>query len=417
MRGTALGSLALGLLLAGPVEARTWAVPGGSSLQQAIAEARPGDRLLVPPGRYQGALAVTVPDLELMGLPGAVLDGQGQGTVVLVVAPRVRLQGFTVTGSGRSESGDDAGIKVLGVRGCRLENNRLVDVHHGIYLQGASASLVLGNRMDGSYPGTAIAGGGDGVHAWNAPGCTLRGNELAWFRDGLYLEFAARSRVERNLSRDHRRYGLHFMFMDDGVFHHNRFLRSMAGSVLMYSHRIRVERNDFSQHHGTAGHGVLLKDVSDSILTHNRLADNHVGLFMDGSNRNQVRHNLIGGNGWGLQLYSSSAGNRFEANSFVLNGYDVAVDMARSRNAFVGNYWSGYHGYDLHGQGHGAVPHAPVSAFGMLVMQYPDLYAFGDSPAVSALAFAQRLVPALAPSELRDPRPLLVPPVGPHGPG
>lgn len=416
-----LGRWACGMIVAWllmgatPVEGRTWRVPPAQDLQQAISLARPGDRLQVAAGVYAGAVAVTVASLSLEAMPGAVLDGRGQGTILQIMAPGVTVSGFQLRHSGRSGGGDDAGLKVVGVMNCRILANRFEDVYHGIYLQAASRTLVRGNVLEGRAPAGSYEDWGDGVHVWNSRDNRIAGNAIHDFRDGFYLEFAAGSRLEQNQVFANRRYGLHFMYMDDALFRRNRFWRNQAGSVLMYSRRLRVERNDFEDHRGPVGDGMLFKENDDSLILGNRLVNNSVGLLMDGSNRNRFVANLFAGNGWGLELYGSCSQNRFQTNSFVANGYDVAVDMPHSRNAFEGNYWSAYHGYDLHGVGHGTQPHAPVAIFAFLAMQYPDLYAFTDSPAIRALAFAQQLLPALGPSDLRDERPLLRPPGGPYG--
>jgi nitrous oxidase accessory protein len=197
------------------------------------------------------------------------------------------------------------------------------------------------------------------------------------------------------------------MFMDDSRFQANRFHHNQAGSVLMYSKRIRVEGNTFGQNRGSVGDGVLFKENNDCVLRGNRIVENTVGLFLDSSNRNRLEGNVVAGNGWGLLLYSSCSGNVLTGNAFVGNGYEVAVDMRRSDNSIDGNFWSGYQGYDLDGDRRGDTPYCPVTLFSWLAMQYPDLVAFARSPAVQALAFAQKLLPSLAPSTLRDAHPLL----------
>ena len=241
-------------------------------------------------------------------------------------------------------------------------------------------------------------------------------NAISNFRDGFYLEFARGTVIEHNNSFDNRRYGLHFMFMDDSRFLFNVFRRNQAGTVLMYSKRISVENNAFADNRGPVGAGVLFRDNNDSTLRNNRLTNNTVGLFLDGSNRNRVEGNLFAGNGWGLQLYSSSVGNHLTGNTFYHNNYEVAVDMRNSRNTLDGNYWSGHQGYDLKSTGHGERPYSPVSMFSFLAMQFPDLYAFSGSPAIKALEFAQRLLPALSPSTLHDKHPLMFPRRAAYGP-
>jgi nitrous oxidase accessory protein len=404
-----LAFIALGAwaVMAGAAQARDIDVVAGGSIQQAIATAQPGDRVLVHPGTYREHVEVTVPRLALAGVGGPIIDGGGQGSVVLVRAPGVTVRGLHLQGTGRSLNGDDAGIKLDGVRGCTIEDNQLEGVFYGIDLQKSAHNVVRHNRVVGGASKGSFEGWGDGIRAWNSTGNAFEGNDVSGFRDGFYLESAAGTTIASNDAHDNQRYGLHFMFMDDSRFRHNTFRHNQAGTVLMYSKRIVVEDNYFTGNRGSVGDGVLFKENDDCLLRGNHILNNTVGLFLDSSNRNRFERNIVAGNGWGLLLYSSCAGNRFSANAFVANTYEVAVDMSRSDNVLEGNYWSGYRGYDLDGDGRGDTPYCPVSLFSFLAMQYPDLVAFAQSPAVQALSFAQKLLPALAPSTLQDAHPLL----------
>jgi nitrous oxidase accessory protein len=401
-------TFSLSLLAAGLARAQEIRVTPGDSRQQAIATARPGDTVRVGAGTYHGSLAVSSSGITLVG-EGATLDGDGRGTVVLIVGQGVEMRGFRITNGGKSPYGDDSGLKLMNATGCSVEENVLDNVYHGVYLQNSPGNTLRRNRITGGAPKGEYEGWGDGIHAWKSPGNLFQGNAVRQFRDGFYLEFADNTLIDGNSSSDNRRYGLHFMFMNGSRFANNEFRHNQAGTVLMYSSRILVENNLFCENKGPVGAGVLFRDNSDSILRNNRIISNTVGLFMDGSNRNRVEGNTFAGNGWGLQLYSSSIGNCVAGNNFYGNDYEVAVDMRNSRNSLDGNYWSGYRGYDLIGTGRGEVPYSPVSMFSFLAMQFPDLYAFSGSPAVRALEFAQKLFPAFSPSTLRDRHPLMYP--------
>jgi len=403
--------------LAGSVAgAQEFRVSPNQSLQQAIAMSRPGDIIRVAHGTYRGVLAVPVSGITMIGEGTPTLDGEGKGTAVLILGKGVILRGFHITNSGQSPYGDDSGIKLMNTTACTIEDNVIDRVYHGVYLQNSPGNTVRRNRITGASPPGHYEGWGDGIHAWKSSGNHFESNAVSLFRDGFYLEFANNTRIDHNKSFDNRRYGLHFMFMDDSRFVFNEFRHNQAGTVLMYSKRILVENNSFSDNRGPVGAGVLFRDNNDSILRNNRLTNNTVGLFMDGANRNRVEGNLIAGNGWGVQLYSSSIGNNLTGNTFYANNYEVAVDMRNSRNTLEGNYWSGYQGYDLKGTGRGDVPYSPVSMFSFLAMQFPDLYAFSGSPAIKALEFAQKLLPAFSPSTLRDEHPLIFPVRAANGP-
>lgn len=403
--------------LSAEVKAQEVRVTPDRSLQQVLALAKPGDVIRVGPGTYRGNLAITVPRIQVIGEGLPVLDGEGKGTVVVILAEGVTLRGFRITRGGASPYGSDAGVKLLNAAGCSLEDNVLDRVFNGIYLNRSAHARILRNQGTGAAPAASFDAWGDGIRLWNSPDARVEGNRISQFRDGFYLDFSPRAVLEGNQSFENRRYGLHFMFMNESRFTNNRFERNQAGSVLMHSKLLQIERNVFADNRGHVGSGILFKENNDSRLIGNRILNNTVGLFIDGSNRNHFEGNVVAANGWGTHLFSSSIDNVFTRNVFYINDFDVAVDMRISRNLFDGNHWSAYEGYDLDGNGQGDVAHSPVSVFSYLTMRYPDLSAFVGSPAVKALSFAQRLFPILSPSVLLDAHPVMSPALADHAPG
>jgi nitrous oxidase accessory protein len=402
-------AFALTLAITVPAGAAEVRVNAGDSLQQAISTAKPGDTVRVGAGTYKGVTAVTVPNLKLIGENRPVLDGEGRGTAVIILAPGVTMRGFRVTNSGTSPYGDDSGIRLENAPGGTITDNQLDKVFWGINVKRSPRTVVRANTVAGNAPAGSYIGWGDGIRVWNSTDALVTGNTVSGFRDGLYLEFSDRARIEGNDVRGCQRYGLHFMYMNGSDFRHNHFEGNQAGSVLMYSQQIHVEDNVFAANRGPVGQGVLFKENDNSTFRRNRILSNTVGMFIDASDRNAIEDNVVAGNGWGVLLFSSATDNDFRGNAFYANNYAVAVDMATSRNRFDGNYWSDYRGYDLNGDGRGDEAYSPVSMFAYLAMQYPDLYAYVGSPAVKALDFAQRLIPALSPSDLRDRQPLMTP--------
>lgn len=74
-------------------------------LVQAVRDAKPGDTLKVPAGRYQVNLELTKP-ITLLAMGQVVLDGVHSGSVVRVTASGlVRISGFTLVGGNAPEAG------------------------------------------------------------------------------------------------------------------------------------------------------------------------------------------------------------------------------------------------------------------------------------------------------------------------
>jgi len=395
---------------------RVPATPG--ALADAVARAADGDSLLLASGVHRGG-AVIDRRLALRGEPGAVVDGERSGSVLRIMAAGTSVRDLTVRGSGPSPLTIDAGIYVQDAKNVRVEGLRFEDVLYGIAAERSDSLRIEDSELRGrATPTTGVRRGheaseGNGVHLWYCRDVVVRRTRVTRFVDGIYLSFTFRALIEENLLWENARYGLHTMYNQENRLRRNRFTENVAGCALMFSNHLVLDGNDFVRNRGPRTYGLLLRDCSDGVFTQNRLAENTIALFMDGSNRNRIEENLIQDNGWGVLLFSSCDDNEFARNNFWNNDYPVALDMRRSNNRFddgaTGNYWSENAPYDLDGNGISDVPFSPVSAFAFLSKQFPDLAIFGKSPAVTALTMAERTIPALRPSDVVDRFPLVRP--------
>jgi nitrous oxidase accessory protein len=387
------------------------AVPGTAA--RTIAAAPAGDTVVLARGAHAGPLRVER-SIVVRGEPGTVVDGGGRGTVVEVTAAGTTIENLEVRASGRRPLTVDSGVHVVVAGGVTLRRLVLRDVLYGIYGERAPGLRIEDCRLVGRVTPLDESGQGNGIHLWYSDDARIERTTVERFLDGIYLSFANGTHVERDTLRDCGRYGLHTMYCQRNTLVGNRFTRNVAGCAIMFSNHLDVRDNDLVHNRGPRTYGLLLRDCSDGSFTGNRIADNTIAVFLDNSNRNHIHANLFEDNGWGLLMFASCAGNETARNLFVNNDYPVALDMRRTNNRFddgaVGNYWSGAEVYDLDGDGIGDTPHSPVGAFAFLSKQYPDLSVLSQSPAVAALGVAERVLPALRPSEAVDRHPLISPP-------
>jgi nitrous oxidase accessory protein len=389
------------------------ALPG--ALGGAIGAAAAGDTLVLAAGVHPGPVRVDR-RVVLRGRPGAVVDGGGRGTVLAVVCDGVTVQDLEVRGSGSRVLTVDSGIQVIRGVGVVIRRVRLQDVLYGVYGERCDGLVVEDCDFRGRVtprPVDAGDGDGNGIHLWYCRDPRITRNTVRSFADGVYLSFVNGASIEANLLEQNGRYGLHTMYCQTNTLAGNRFQRNVAGCAIMFSNRLRVVGNDFWRNRGPRTYGLLLRDCSDGEFRENRLVDNTIAVFMDGSNRNRFHRNLLQDDGWGMFIFASSADNEIAGNSFVNCDYPVALDMRRTSNRFDdgrnGNYWSENAPYDLDGDGTSDVPYSPVGAFAFLSKQFPDLSVLAKSPAVAALGVAERVVPALRPSDAVDRHPRLAP--------
>lgn len=394
-------------------------VPAGSDAAAALSQAAAGDTVVLGAGVHRGPLRLVRP-LVLRGEPGTVIDGGGTGTALIVAAGGSEIADLEVRASGRRVITIDSGIRISSAANVTVHRVRVRDALYGIYAERAAGLRIEDCDLEGRVAPLEEEGQGNGIHLWYCDAPRLERNRVSRFADAVYLSFVNRAEVLGNRLESNGRYGLHTMYCQDNRIVGNQLIGNVAGCAIMFSNHLEVRGNDFFRNRGPRTYGLLLRDCSAGTFEDNRLIENTVAIFMDNSNRNHIRGNLIQDNGWGIFMFSSCAGNEVAGNAFLNNDYPVALDMRRSSNRFddgrQGNYWSEHAAYDLDGDGSGDVPHSPVSAFAFLSKQYPDLAVLAKSPAVAALAVAERVIPALQPSEVVDRHPQLKP-AGARGTG
>lgn len=388
--------------------------PGQASPIQALVDrARPGDRIAVPPGTYEGDLVIDRP-LTLAGTGRPTLRGSGTGSVVRVRAADVTIEGFDIDGRGGGDLGrDSAGVHVAGAR-VTIRDVRVRQTLFGIYLLASDDAVVDGNTIVG-IPGLAPGEKGSGIHVWNALRFRLTNNDITGVRDGFYIQSSYNGLVRGNSARD-LRYGLHYMFSDDNVFEDNTFQTGAAGAALMYSKRLVFRRNRFVKNRGFASVGLLLKECDDIVAEDNLVADNARGIFIEGSYRNQFRRNVVAMSDMALVIYDSSSGNVFEGNSFVGNLTPLSLSGRRTDTRFDGNYWSDQGQPDLDGDGFADQPYRLSNIFDHVRGNLTAADLFSRGVAAVALGAAESAFPVLAPLPVLDTHPLMRPPRLEHVP-
>ena len=397
--------LPLCLLSATAAELQVGADKPHKTIAGAIAAAAQGDTIIVNKGLYQESRLRLDKSLKLIGKNLPIIDGQGDGEIITITAPDVEISGFEIRNSGVSSLEDCAGIKVSETSNVTISNNHLRDCHFGIYLSKANNCRVIDNDVRGKSGGEQESG--NGIHLWSCNSITVTGNHVCDHRDGIYLEFATQSVIERNAVEDNLRYGLHYMFSHDSTYRHNRFERNGAGVAVMYSRNVEMTSNLFAHNWGSASYGLLLKDMSGGRITDNHFDHNTAGIAMHGSNRMTIERNEFTENGWAIQVQTNSSDNTYKDNNFSGNSFDVAAEGELDNNRFDHNYWDKYEGYDLKRDGIGDVPYRPVSLYAVVVGRIPSAVLLLRSPIVHLLDQAEKAFPAITPERVLDDRPVM----------
>ena len=389
---------------------------GAATITAAMAAAHDGDTIVVPAGVHREHVTIDR-RVHLAGRPGAVLDGEDEGTVLRITAPGVEVSGLTIRRSGDGYTTEDAGIRLDHAADARVVDTRIEDTLFGLFVVQSDRCVIEGATIVGKD--LPIVRRGDGIRLWYSTGCRLHANHVERSRD-VIIWYSSGTVVEDNVVRTSR-YGLHYMYSNDNVFRHNRFEDDQVGAAIMYSHGIELRENAFSFSNGPSAYGLLLKDADDVFIIGNRFVHNDIGLFFDGApqsrgGRVDVRGNVIARGEVGVALQPLSQRIRFWENAFIGNRVQVQVigtGTAEGNTWAVdgrGNYWNDAMLYDRDGDGVSDLPYRAESTFEALADRHPVLAFFDGTPGAEAIDTGARLFPLFAPRpKLVDPHPLVRP--------
>ncbi|MCW8828664.1 MAG: nitrous oxide reductase family maturation protein NosD [Gammaproteobacteria bacterium] len=412
------------LLTAAPtLAASDWPVTAGSTpLPEVIAQASPGDRLLLSPGRYRVNLLLDKP-LVIEGQPGAVLDGGGEGDVIRIVAEDVTLKGLEITGSGRDLTDMNALIFVeRSATRTRIENNRLQGDVFGVWVDGARDVHIINNTIQGN-PDIRSQDRGNGVHLFSATGAVVDGNEIMGTRDGIYIDTSNHNRLSNNYIH-HLRYGIHYMYSYHNEVVGNTTDTTRTGYALMQSKFLTVTGN---RSKNDQNYGILLNFIVSSHLQGNTVEGVRAGtsringgydvggaegkaIFIYNSQFNTLQENQFLNSDIGIHITAGSEDNKIFNNAFVRNKTQVKYVATRKQewsHEGMGNYWSDYIGYDMNSDGRGDTVYEPNDGIDRVLWKYPIAKLLLHSPAVETLHWVQRQFPVLRPQGVKDSYPLI----------
>ena len=372
----------LGILgLAGLAGAAEVSVAPGD-LAQALAQATPGTTLRLLEGVHHGNFTISS-SIRLVGDPGAIIEGKGQGTVLHLTADGISLSALEVRGSGEDLFEDDAVILLTEIADVTIEHCRIGARAFGIYLRGGGDHHIVDNDVHGDRS-LKRERRGNGIHLWRSERNEIRDNRLVDVRDGVYLSFAHDNRIVGNQGSD-LRYGIHYMYSERNSLLGNRFSNCTGGIALMFSMRNRIEANEAVDNNQF---GILCQQLEHSHVEGNHLVGNGRGFYVENSAGNQFVNNHLAANGVGVYLTAGSEANLFTANRFVGNLVQVFEDR-EGANAFSdqgrGNFWSDYAGFDWNGDGVGETPYRLRTAAAALMARRPTTRWFWMSPVLTLL--------------------------------
>lgn len=363
--------------------------------------------ILLASGVHRGNLQIRRP-LVLQGEPGAVLEGLGTDSVLVIEANDVSVEDLLVRHSGRRHNAEDTGIKAQGER-VKIARVRVEDALFGVRLAQCKECVLEGLHVIGSEGDEELRG--DGIKLWESHGSVVRNCLVERARD-VVVWYTRHATLERLVVRQSR-YGAHFMYAHDSLVKESRFERNVVGVFVMYSARVRVEHSVLAGARGAAGIGIGFKDSDAIHVDGNWLVANTTGSYLDNTPRTEadpvfVSKNVFALNDLALSFHSAERGLHVVDNDFRENARQIDVEGGGDAlsTEFRGNHYSDYEGYDLDRDGRGDVPYEVKALASGLIAERPAIRFFHGTAAMGLVEAVARAVPMLGSRKLlSDPSP------------
>jgi len=348
-------------------------------LQALIDAAEPGSEIVLEDGSYTGPAVIDKP-LVLQGREQATISG-GTGEALLTVrSTGVELRGLTIVHDGTEKSSAIA----VEADNVVIERTTIETTGLGISLRDSNRAVISGNKVYATGRGKASSRTGNGIDLYESHVALIEGNEVHGMKDGIYLERSHRAVVEANRIY-YSRYGIHCMYTDGTVVRGNEGEFNVTGAMVMGVRDAVVENNTFRKQSGNVhSQGLLLFDVQTSLIEHNTLEGNRVGIYMELSSDNRLAGNDVRSNFVGVQ-FLEAANNVFTGNRFLSNVIEAqATDSAGNR--LDGNYWDALQPLDKDGDGISDLSYAINPFFERVVGRTPAFQLFFQSPSMTFLS-------------------------------
>ncbi|CAG0984102.1 MAG: nitrous oxide reductase family maturation protein NosD [Rhizobiaceae bacterium] len=383
------------------------AEPG--ALARAVAEAEPGDVLLLEPGRHDGPVVLDRP-VTLDGAGRAIVQGNGEGSVIVVTGTDVTVRGLEIRGSGSSHQRIDSGVRLIPpATRARIEDNRIVGNLHGVDVHGALDSVVTGNTIVGRTD-FRMNDRGNGIYVWKAPGTVIEGNDISFGRDGIFSNASSKGTYRNNLFRD-LRFAVHYMYTNDSEVSGNVSIGNHLGFALMFSNRIVVHDNLSLR---DRAHGFMLNYANNVDMRGNLVrGGTEKCTFIYNAHRNAIVGNRFENCEIGIHFTAGSERNRLGGNAFIGNRNQVKYVGTRYiewSDGGRGNYWSDHPAFDLDGDGLADSPFRPNDLMDHILWSQPAAKLLLGSPAVQLVRWSQATFPAILPGGVVDSHPLMAAP-------
>ncbi len=357
-----------------------------SSIQTAINNADPYDRILVYAGTYTENIVIDKTGISLFGEDKnlVTVSGTGTGSVINITSDKVDVSSFTITNSGSNST--DALIKISASKTI-ITDNILTSGGNGIFIENCSETTIYYNDIsDCDKKGIHIENSIDnkieqvdisdieksGIFLKNVSGDTsvTYTNINTCELNGLFCYRCSDIDISNCNIKNNEKHGIHFNnTCNDNTLSNNNISENDKNGIYLNDHSMRntITQNDlFKNSLDAAGYytyaGIRVENSSSNIIGNNNVINNYFygvmivgenniihnstinynnqhGVFLFGDNNNEVNDNdIVNNSKSGIRLHNSTD-DKFTRNEISDNNHGIYLNYYSTRNEIWNNYF------------------------------------------------------------------------------
>jgi len=192
-----------------------------AKIQWAINNASDGDTIIVRDGIYYENLIINKSIIlkSENGSANCIIDGNNSGSVIVIKADEVTIEGFTIKNAGNYGKG----IKIMSNNNV-IKNNTILNNLDGIYLTSSSNNSIINNKI--------ALNNLNGIELWNSSNNIIINNIISNNHDGILLWYSSNNIIANNIIALNNDDGIDFRCSSNN----NIYLNNFIGNTI-FSHK------------------------------------------------------------------------------------------------------------------------------------------------------------------------------------
>lgn len=363
-------------------------------VQRLIDEAEPGSVITIPSGQYSGQFLIDKP-LTIKG-DGTLVASNQNPVLTIQQTNDVHLEGVTIKTNGTA-------LQIKESKNISLQDVRLENVNVGLQVHDSDSIQVNHVKITGREGHYSQKG--NGLAFYKSHDIQVTGSTIDRVQDGIYLEEVDGITLQNN-TISNGRYGIHFMYSENGLTTGNHMEKNITGFMVMMAKNIEMTENTVTQQQGLNSNGIVLYDVKSLHLHDNVISENRTAISIQNSKEIMIEENHFQMNETAVEVTKSDNSNSVVRNTFTGNILTARSDQTGINLA--GNYYDDYRGMDANDDGMGDTAYVALSSFGQWMVREPAYQYFVESPAVTVLATVDQQINRSSQDLLSDESPMIM---------